>query len=157
MRRTRTRTTWTPCQILSEGGVLEGWNLVHRLLMVFWLSLGGEGPMSQEEQEQQEHPKQNIQWHKQRILKILLWHIGIVKKFFGPKIVSNPTFFLVPKLISDPKFISDPIFILDPTFFSDLKVFLDSNFFQTQYLFWPNMNFNESNLWRDETDLLTKL
>ena len=42
-RRTRRRrtTTRTPHQNLSVGGVLEGWNLTHRLLMGFWLSLGG--------------------------------------------------------------------------------------------------------------------
>ena len=50
-RRTRTRT---PHQNLSDGSVLEGWNLTHRLLMGFWLSLGGQGSMSQEEQEQQQ-------------------------------------------------------------------------------------------------------
>ena len=57
-----------PHQNLSEGGVLEGQNLAHRLLIGFWLSLGGqgyEGPMSQEEQEE---PHQNLQY--QRILKI---------------------------------------------------------------------------------------
>ena len=37
-RTTRTRTT--PHQNLSEGGVLEGWNLTYRILMGFWLSLG---------------------------------------------------------------------------------------------------------------------
>ena len=44
----------TPHQNLSEGRVLEGGYLTHRLLMGFWLSLGGQGsewPMSQEEQE----------------------------------------------------------------------------------------------------------
>ena len=38
--RTRTRTRTAPHQNLSEGGVLEGWNLTHRPIMGFWLSLG---------------------------------------------------------------------------------------------------------------------
>ena len=47
-----TTTTRTPHQNLSEGGVLEGWNLTHRLHMGFWLSIGGKWytrPMSQGE------------------------------------------------------------------------------------------------------------
>ena len=39
-----TRRTRTSHQNLSEGGVLEGWNLTHRLLMGFWLSSGGNDP-----------------------------------------------------------------------------------------------------------------
>ena len=45
-----------PHQNLSEGGVLEVCNLTHKLLRGFWLILGdqgSDGPMSQEEQEQQ--------------------------------------------------------------------------------------------------------
>ena len=43
-RTKTTRTTRTTHQSLSEGGVLEGWNLTHRLLMGFWLSSWGNGP-----------------------------------------------------------------------------------------------------------------
>ena len=38
-RTTTTRTT--PHQNLPEGDVLKGLNLTHRLLMGFWLCLGG--------------------------------------------------------------------------------------------------------------------
>ena len=57
-------------QNISEGGVLEVWNLTHKLHMSFWLRLwgyGSKGPMSKEEQEQQE-PHQNLQ--EGSILKI---------------------------------------------------------------------------------------
>ena len=48
-----------PHQNLSEWGVLEVRNSTHKLLLGFWLSLGGKGseePRSQEEQE----PHQNL-------------------------------------------------------------------------------------------------
>ena len=46
-----------PHQNPSEGDVLEVYDLTHKLLRGFWLSLWGyeaKGPMSQEEQEQQQ-------------------------------------------------------------------------------------------------------
>ena len=52
-----------PQQNLSEGGVLEVWNLTHQLLMGLRLSLGGqgsEGPKSHEEQEQHNYTNYKI-------------------------------------------------------------------------------------------------
>ena len=46
----------SPHQNLFEGGTLEVRKLTHKLLIGFWVSLGGwgqKGPMSKEEQEQQ--------------------------------------------------------------------------------------------------------
>ena len=59
--------------------------------------------MSQEEQEQNEEPHQNLQyWSK---LKILFWHIGGAYHFFffNSKFLLNPKFF-GPNIFLDPKF-----------------------------------------------------
>ena len=41
-----------------------------------------------------------------------------------------------------------------PKIFLGNKISSDPNFFLTQNFFWPKMNFNEHDLWRDKTDLL---
>ena len=69
---TTTRTNKNPHQNLAEGEVLEIRNLTHKLLMGYWLSLGSwgsEGPISQEEQEEQAPPPKSIRRGCTRSLK----------------------------------------------------------------------------------------
>ena len=137
-RTTRKRTT-TPHQNLSVGSILKGWNLTHRLLRACWLSLGGYGSKSQEEQEQQQQKNFSP------------------KFLFRPKIFLDPIFFLDQKFFLDTKiffrpkiffrtqiFFPDQNFFFRPKFFPT-KIFSDQNFFWT-YIFFRSKIFFRPNI-----------
>ena len=93
------------------------------------------------------------------------WTNTFWPNFFGPKIFLDPKFFWTKNFFwthnfFNPKFFLNPNFFLNQQFFWTIffsltqHVFQTKIFFLTQNFFWPKMNFNENDLWRNNTELL---
>ena len=113
-RTTTTTTTRTPHQNISEGGVLEGWNLTHRPIMGFWLSLGVQ-MTHVTRRTRRTSPKSTITEHTKNLI-------------------------VAPKILSDPKFFQNQYFFQTQIFF-DTKFFWMKNFFRMQKFFFVKICF----------------
>ena len=117
-----TRTT-TPHQNLSVGSILEGWNLTHRLLRGFWLSLGGMGPSHKKNKNNKNFWTQNFFRPK----------ICFAQKTFRTKIFVYQHFLLIQnslryKILFKPKTNFEPKILF--------KIFFDQKFYRTHNFFW---------------------